>query len=182
MRRAILVAFVLAVALPAVGQLHDSVLVELQKRTGRLGKIPKHVITNEEVAASTGRISVSWGMEDTADNTATATAARPATNSPVATSSPSPWSTADAAYAARIARERAVPAPRPPAIEGSTRASYSMPQSTAQNASVYSTANSSMPQSTAQNANVGSTATSTPRQEMTPTATPPTAVPPRKVD
>lgn len=178
MRRVIVGAFVLALAVPAVAQVQDSVLVELQKRTGRLGKIPKHVITNEEVASSTGRIATSWGMEEPAADATTKAAA----SAPVATSSPSPWSTADAAYAARIARERAVPAPRAPVIEGSTRASYSMPQSTARNADVYSTVNPTMPPSSAQNANVRSTATSTPRQEMTPTSTPPTTVPSRKVD
>ena len=61
MARSILIVLVAALALPLSAQRVDSVFVALAKRTNRLGKVPKYVITNETVAASSGRIS--WGME-----------------------------------------------------------------------------------------------------------------------
>lgn len=168
MRRVIVVAFVLAFVLPLTAQ-QDSVLVELAKRTGRLGKHPAHVITNEEVAASRGRISeATWE-----------TTAEPA--SAGSQSAPGVWAAADADYAKKTAQQKNVPPPRPVVIEGSTRASYSMPPATAQNATVASTAANVTPQSTAQNAPVRTISVTPPPQQTAPTTNPP-VVTPTKVD
>ena len=184
MSRMIRLVFVSALALPvAAAQQVDSPLVALAKRTGRLGKVPAHVITNEEVAKARGRVS--WaGYESEPEQTQNATStgtAQPASNKNAAPVSD--WLLLEQQRAARLEREAQSrqPPPPPPQIEGSSRASYTPPQSSASNAPVSSTVSNATPYSTAQPMQVRSTANSVPAEQTAP-ASNPQPVQPRKVD
>lgn len=183
MSQMIRLAFVFALALPVVAQQVDSPLVALAKRTGRLGKVPVHVITNEEVAAARGRVS--WaGYESEPAQTqeaSDANAAKPAQASrrPAVTD----WVILEQERANRREREAQSKqsAPPPPQSEGSSRASYTQMQSSASNATVSASASNATPYSTAQPTQVRSTAISSTADQTAP-ASSPQPVQPRKVD
>ena len=160
-------AFVVALALPVAAQQIDSPLVAFAKRINRLGKHPVHVITNEEVANSRGRIS-EIGTIDEDQRTPAAGTAKAAFAGP-------------AAPAAAASRPGTYYVPRAEEREGSSRASYSMPQSTASNASVASTVAPAAVRSTAQNAPAQSTVTPAQVGTTVRSANPP-VITPRKVD
>lgn len=169
MRRTTLGILAFALALPVAAQQADSPLVALAKRTGRLGKMPKaHVITNDDVAASRGRVSDSIADPGLLPPPEQTNAARPPETAPV--------------EHAPAAEAPAAPAPKPRVIEGSSRATYSTPQTTARDATVTSSARSSTGQSTAQSGTVQSTAVSRSMPEAPPTSIPPATVPPKKID
>lgn len=181
MSRMTRLAFVFAMALPVAAQQVDSPLVALAKRTGRLGKVPVHVITNEEVAAARGRVS--WaGYESEPAQTqesTDATAGKPTPASKTATVSD--WVLLEQERANRLEREarskQSAPPP-PPQSEGSSRASYTPMQSSASNATVSSSASNATPYSTAQPTQVRSTAIST-TADQTASASNPQPVQPR---
>jgi hypothetical protein len=183
MSRMIRLAVLLALALPVAAQQVDSPLVALAKRTGRLGKVPVHVITNEEVAAARGRVS--WAGYDSEPAQTQASDANAAAKPASANKAPAvtDWVILEQERANRLERDarNKQAAPPPPQSEGTARASYTQMQSSASNATVSSSASNATPYSTAQPTQVRSTAISSTADQTAP-ASNPQPVQPRKVD
>ncbi|HEX9162735.1 MAG TPA: hypothetical protein VF980_13605 [Thermoanaerobaculia bacterium] len=168
-RVSLIAVAVMTLALPlAAAQQPDSPLVAAAKRSGRMGKTPKHVITNEEVAASRGHLATE----------ASSSAAQTAPTDAVADLMAMAAATTSSSAATQQPRPVVTSTPQPAAQDnGTARATYSSGQSSAVNATVNSTATGLDRPATAQNATVQSTAGSNQMDQTARTSNPPPVAP-----